>query len=302
MKTLVMHTLPPDQAGADRWEWEFDLHDTAAQIAATIPAAVTAAVRGDPAEMLALIAREQPSVIFNLCEAPLCDPRLEPHAAALFEWLRLPFTGARSETLALCRRKDLTKRVLAAAGVRVPRAHVFPCIVKPLDEDGSAGIYADSVCESERELARAVARVSGPVLIEEFVPGREFVVSMWGHTEPECAVVAEIVYGDGVRLLTYEGKWDMESHGYVNAPLVFDTQVDSALRVRLVERATRTWEVTGLRGYGTVDLRLDAEHEPCVIDVNPNAALNSEGRLYRAAEHAGWTWDRFVRRQIEWAS
>ena len=296
-----MHTLPPEQAGEGRWEWEFDLHETADEIAAQLPDAVIAGVRGEPREMMEVIERVHPDVVFNLCEAPQCDPRLEPHAAALFEWLRLPFTGSRSDVLALCRRKDLAKSTLAAAGVPVPRPGVLPCIVKPLDEDGSAGISADSVCENERAVALAVGRARGPVIIEEFLPGREFVVSMWGRDEPERLVIGEILYSADVRVLSYEGKWDMEAHGYVNAPLVFDRQLDAPLEARLLELALRTWRATGLRGYGTVDMRLDAGNLPCVIDVNPNAALNAEGRVYRAAESVGWTWERFVRQQIEWA-
>jgi D-alanine-D-alanine ligase len=301
VSVLVLHTLPPERGGDGRWEWEFDLHETAAAIAAELPEAVVVGVRGDPDEMMAAIARVGPEVVFNLCEAPLCNPRLEPHAAMLFEWLGVPFTGSRSDTLALCRRKDLTKSVLAAAGVRVPRSGVFPAIVKPLDEDGSAGIHLDAVCQNEPEAAAVIARATGPVIVEEFVPGREFVVSMWGPGEPQCLVVGEIVFGGGVTIVTYEGKWDMESFAYVNAPLVMDRALDEALERRLLDTARRTWRATGLRGYGTVDLRLDRSGTPCVIDVNPNAALNAEGRLYRAAETAGWAWARFLRQQLEWA-
>ena len=109
--------------------------------------------------------------MFNLCEAPLGKPGLEAHAAALFEWMGIAFTGSGSETLALCRRKQWMNAVLAAHGVAVPRAGVFPAIVKPADEDGSAGIHADSVCEDADAVQRARARWPGPVMVEEFVGG-----------------------------------------------------------------------------------------------------------------------------------
>lgn len=301
MKVLIMHTLPPERCDGDRWEWEFDLQGTADELLAVLPEAVVAGVRGEPAEMIEVIARERPTVVLNLCEAPLCNPRLEPHAAALFEWLRVPFTGARSDTLAICRRKDLTKQILSGAGVRVPKANIFPCIVKPLDEDGSAGIYADSICDSVADMERALARLPCPALVEEFLPGREFAVSLWGASEPEHAVVGEIAYRESVRLLTYEGKWDMESHGYINAPLVFDHVIEPVLRARLLETAKAAWRATGLRGYGTIDLRLDAAKLPCVLDVNPNAALNAEGRIHRAVGESSWTWEQFIRQQLEWA-
>jgi D-alanine-D-alanine ligase len=301
MKVLIMHTLPPDRCDDGRWEWEFDLAGTADELRDVLPEAMLAGVRGEPDEMMHVIRRERPDVVVNLCEAPLCNPRFEAHAAALFEWLRVPFTGSRSETLALCRRKDLTKRVLSTAGLRVPRDHVWPCIVKPLDEDGSAGIYPESICHSAADAQRAIARLPGPVVVEEFLPGREFVVSMWGPAEPEHVVVGEIAYRDGVRILTYEGKWDMESHGYVNAPLVFGDGIEPPLQAQLVETGQAAWRATGLRGYGTVDVRLDAAGWPVVLDVNPNAAINEEGRIHRAVMFHGWTWEAFMRRQLEWA-
>jgi D-alanine-D-alanine ligase len=301
MKILILHTLPPERCAGDRWEWEFDLQVTVTELLAALPDAVVAGVRGEPVEMMGVITREQPSVVINLCEAPLCDPRLEPHAAALLEWLRIPFTGSRSDTLALCRRKDLTKNVLQAAGVRVPLSGRYPCIVKPLDEDGSAGIYVDSVCHTASEVERAKTRLSGRALVEEFLPGREFVVSMWGQSEPEHAVVGEIAFTDGVQLVTYEGKWDMESHGYVNAPLVLNPHIPAALHHDLVDAAQAAWRAMGLRGYGTVDLRLTSDGHPCVLDVNPNAAINADSRLTRSVYAHGWTWQQFLQQQLEWA-
>lgn len=296
-----MHTLPPERCAGERWEWEFDLQATVDELLAVLPDARVVPVRGEPREMIDAIERVRPDVVFNLCEAPLCDPGLESHAAALFEWMRVPFTGSPAAALELCRRKDRAKAILEAAGVPVPPSDVLPCIVKPVDEDGSVGIRGDSVCETAAERDRAIARLNGRALVEEFLPGREFVVSLWGRSAPEYAVIGEIGYTGGVRFITYEGKWDMESHVYVNAPFVFRADLEPALSSRLSAIAQQAWRATGIRGYATVDLRLDGDGTPCVIDVNPNAALNAEGRLRRAVEHHGWTWERFVRQQLTWA-
>jgi D-alanine-D-alanine ligase len=301
MRVLVLHTLPPERTEEGRWVEEFDLAASAGGIAEALPGAVVAGVRGEVREMIEVIAAHAPDVIVNLCEAPLGQPRLEPHAAALFEWLGVPFTGSGSEALALCRRKDLTKAVLQAAGAPVPRAGVYPAIVKPADEDGSAGIHAWSVCANEEEQARAVARLRGPALIEEFLPGREFAVSLWGKAEPCHASVGETLFLGGVRLNTYEGKWDTECYEYRNTPLVYDGAIDAPLRAAIVETARRAWRATGLRGYARIDIRLDAGGAPCVLDVNPNPALNPGVGVHRAAQEIGWSWADFVRRQIEWA-
>ena len=99
---------------------------------------------------MAILDSQHPDVVFNPCEAPLGRPDLESHVAALLEWRGVRFTGCGSETLALCRRKDRTKAVLAAAGAPVPRDGGFPCIVKPADQDGSAGIDARRPCGRRR--------------------------------------------------------------------------------------------------------------------------------------------------------
>ena len=301
MKVLILHTLPPGQVDAGRWEWEFDLQTSTDGIRAVLPDAVAEGVRGEASEIIDAVNRAGADVVFNLCEAPLGKPSLEPHAAALFEWLGVPFTGSGSEALALCRRKDLTKQVLRGAGVPVPGSDVFPCIVKPAGEDGSAGIYTDSVCLNPAEVARAMARLGAPALVEQFLPGREFAVSLWGKLDPEYVSVGETVFEGGVRLLTYEGKWDTESYDYLNTPLLYHGAVEEALYARVVEVAKGAWRATGLRGYARIDVRLDSEGSPCVLDVNPNPALNPGVGVYRAAEEAGWTWERFVSQQLEWA-
>src|SRR6185295_8949284 len=96
-----------------------DLEPAAKGIAEVLPDAAIAQIRGEPREILGMLERHAPDVVFNLCEAPLC------------------------------RLKDRTAAVLAAAGVPVPRRGRFPCIVKPADQDGSAGIDHDSICADD---------------------------------------------------------------------------------------------------------------------------------------------------------
>src|SRR5262245_16688128 len=282
MKVLVLHTLPPVHMRAGRAANEFDLSTAAEEIARCLPNAAIAAVNGSPAEILAMLDAHRPDVVFNLCEAPLGRPDLEPHVAALFEWRGMRFTGCGSETLALCRRKDRTKAVLSAAGVPVPRAGVFPCIVKPIDEDGSAGIESDSVCANAGALAQATARLSGPALVEEFLAGREFVVSLWGRAEPEFMSVGEVIFRNGLRLCTYASKWHLDSADYANAVLDYETTMESSLRESVTAVAQRAWRAVAARGYLRLDVRLDETGLPRVLDVNPNADVSPEMGMHRA--------------------
>ena len=148
----------------------------------------------------------------------------------LLEWMGITFTGSGSETLALCRRKPWMNAVLAAHGVAVPRAGIFPAIVKPADEDGSAGIHADSVCDDADAVQRARARWPGPVVVEEFVEGREFAVSLWGGTTPEYVSIGETLFRNGLRLNTYAAKWDAGSTEFADSPLDYTTEMGSSLR------------------------------------------------------------------------
>ena len=265
------------------------------------PDAIVAGVRGAVEEIQSVIEAHRPEAIFNLCEAPLGRPDLESHAAALLEWLGIPFTGARSETLALCRRKDRALAVLSAEGVPVPRAGVFPCIVKPADEHSSAGLDHRSVCEDAASATGAENRWNGPVIVQEFLPGREFAVALWGRTEPEYHSIGETCFQNGLRLNTYAAKWDVESEDFADSPLSYRTEIETALRERVLDAARGSWAAVDACGYLRVDVRLDGEGMPRVIDVNANPELSPEVGMHRAVTESGWTWQQFVLCQIEWA-
>ena len=301
MKVLVLHSLPPSIIDDGRNAWEFDLSEAARAVAEVLPGAAFAGVRGEVREVLQHLATHDPDVVFNACEAPLGRPDLEAHFAALLEWSGVPFTGSGSETLALCRRKDRVNAVLADAGLPVPRKNVFPCIVKPAGDDGSVGLYADSICANEESLAQARSRLSEPIIVEEFLPGREFAVSLWGKEEPDFFSIGETRFENGLRLNTYSAKWEIDSEDFANSPMFYDLELATELRSEVVAAARGAWRAVEARGYIRVDVRLDAGGNPRVLDVNPNPELSTGVGIHRAVREAGWSWERFVKQQIEWA-
>ncbi len=301
MQVLVVHTLPPHVAGPGREPLEFNLSEAAEGVAQALPEATVAGIVGGAEELLALLDTHRPDVVFNLCEAPFGRPALEAHVAALLEWRSVRFTGCGSETLALCRRKDRAKAVLAAAGVPVPNSECFPCIVKPADEDGSAGIDLRSVCADRFQLEAARSRLAGPAIVEEFLTGREFVVSLWGDSDPEHLSIGEMLLQNGLTHVTYAAKWVIDSADFANSGVYYDTTIEPDVRERISTTARAAWRAVEARGYLRLDVRLDAEGTPRVLDVNPNPEMTPEDGMHRAVTMAGWSWDRFVQQQIRWA-
>lgn len=300
-KVLILYTLPPDTAPAGRETFEFDCEEAARGVAEVLPDAPVLGIRGEAREVLDALAAHRPDVVFNLCEAPRGRADLEPHIASLLEWMAIPFTGCGSEALSLCRRKDRTRAVLAAAGVAVPREGVFPCIVKPAEEDGSAWITRDSICDNAAAVERARALVPSVVTVEEFLPGREFAVTLWGKKSGDHTAIGETLFRHGLRLNTYAAKWEPESAEFAASPLAYDSEIAPLLRESLLAAARGAWCAVGARGYLRVDVRLDAAGTPRVIDVNPNAALGIGIGVYRSVVESGWRWRDFVEKQIAWA-
>ena len=301
MKVLVVHTLPPEFNENSRLSAEFDLCESAAAVGSALPGAVVCGIAGRPDEFIELIRTHQPDVVFNLCEAPLGRPALEAHAAALWEWLGVRFTGSRSGALGFCRLKDRVKLLLAAHNIPVAGQGGFPCVVKPADEDGSAGIGPDSICRNVEDMHRVIRRLRGRPLVEAFIPGREFAVSIWGRKQAEYFSIGETVFGEGLQLVTYEAKWRAQSRDYKNSPVSYDTQINPALRRQLIELGRRVWSVVGAYGYLRADIRLDDAGVPRVLDVNPNSSLDMDEGMGGAALEAGWTWRRFIQTQVKWA-
>jgi D-alanine-D-alanine ligase len=138
-------------------------------------------------------------------------------------------------------------------------------------------------------------------VVEEFLPGTEFVVTVWGRTGPDHVSIGEARFRNGLNLFTYAAKWVEESADYQNSLLRYDTGIEPGLRAAITDTVGAAWHAVGARGYLRVDLRLDAAGVPRVIDVNPNPEPSPDVGIHRAIEETGGSWVEFVRSQVEWA-
>lgn len=276
----------------------------------------------DPAALIDRLRAERPDVVFNLVEALDGDARLEAAAAWVLELAGLPYTGSPPRAMTLALEKPVTRAVLAAHGVPVPRGATlvtgdepalddlaYPVIVKPAASDASHGIGIDSVVD-EPEAARARARwlratYDQAAVVEEFIDGRELNVSILGEGASATVLpLFEIDFDEDYpagkpRLVTYISKWGPEDHpefqGSWSVP-VKELAPEVAERVRAT--ALAAYRAIGLQDYGRVDIRLHPERGPFVVDVNPNPDLSPCAGLNLAADEAGLTYAQLIGRVV----
>jgi D-alanine-D-alanine ligase len=247
-----------------------------------------------------------PDALINLCEGYYGRPQWESNVAGIFELLGLTFTGNASKTLAFCQDKFKAKAVLRAAGLPTAPAQVirtgdeplelrFPLIVKPNNEDASLGIYPDSVVRDEDSLRRQVRRCldnyKQPVLVEAFIDGREFNVSVMENGEVRPLPVSEIDFSampkDMPRILGYEAKWFEDDPLYQKTPPVCPAAIGDETRSRLQGLAAAAFRTMGCRDYARVDFRMDAKGRPFILEVNPNPDISTNAGYARALQAAG---------------
>lgn len=321
MRVLVLHNRDFDDDASGEptvgIEARADVEVVAHAAAAALNGRAEARVAGarNSTEVRQAVGAFRPEVVVNLCESLHGDARYEPCVAALLERLQVAYTGCPPAALRSCLDKAGSTALLARAGVPVPRSWlvvdperlpstdelVYPLIVKPNREDGSTGIFPDSVAHDRLGLKRAVRRLAdelgGAAVIQRYIEGREVNVGLLGAAPMRVLPLAEIDFGampaGQPRIVSYAAKWAPESSEWHGTRVVagrFPPRVAHALR-RVAAAAARALD---LAGYARVDLRVDAAGRPFVVDVNPNCDLGPDAGLARAAARAGFRYPELV--------
>jgi D-alanine--D-alanine ligase len=277
-----------------------------------VPAIRQAAGDASTLEALVAAARSVPgTVVFNLMEAPPGAPYLHPGSAAFLELAGIPFTGSSAAALWLTTDKIVTRAVLADAGLPVaPGGRLTaadssvldrvppPWILKPAGEDASVGLEGNPVCATREEALERAARLAKrfpgeAVLVERYLPGRELNVSLLAKGEDvEVLPIAEILFedfpADMPKVVGYEAKWQEDSFAYIHTVRSFlDDPADAELIEKVRDLARRAWSACGLSGYARIDLRLDENGDPYILEVNANPCLAADAGFMAAAGRAG---------------
>jgi D-alanine-D-alanine ligase len=247
-------------------------------------------------------------IVFNWCESLPGIPHSEALVAEILESLKFVFTGADSRTLALSQDKERVKALLAEHSIPTPQWQVyetvkldgwecFPAIVKPVHEHCSVGITPASVVMTRSELQQRVRYVldtyGQPALVEDFIDGREFRVSLWGNSPLDSLPVVEMAYSAfpdiRERLCTYESKFAPNSRHYQLIETLLPAPLPEDAHQGLCDTAAAAHSVVGCRDYGRVDLRL-RDGVFYVLDVNPNPDISADASMACAAELAGFSY------------
>jgi D-alanine-D-alanine ligase len=261
----------------------------------------------DPLALLRALREHRPDVIFNLYEGVAENGQTEAYLAGLLEWLGVPYTGCPFPALVLARDKPRTKLLLQGAGLPTPRFHVadrgplpdldlrWPVIAKLATEDASVGLDQGSVTTSFEQLQRRVGwlldRFHVPVLLEEFIAGRELNVALVEAPDLRVLPISEIVFTpqEGTRwgIVTYDAKWCPDSADDLATTPKCPADLPADLTQHLGELATAAFRLVGCRDYARVDFRLNAAGEPFILEVNPNPDFHPHVGLARSLRTAG---------------
>ncbi|MFO7446756.1 MAG: ATP-grasp domain-containing protein [Ignavibacteriaceae bacterium] len=262
-----------------------------------------------------------PDVIFNFVESIEGIASYEYYVAALFELLGFQFTGNGPACLGNCLNKYRTKNILKSFGINTPNAITvkpseklfennlfaaqggkkinFPVILKLLNEDASIGISENSVVSDYKNLKRQLKFLHNTykqdVLIEEYIEGRELNIAILGE---KALPVSEIQFKglpEGLpKIVTYDGKWIEDSIYYEFTKPRCPAILNKKTQKKLEEIALLAYHAMNCRDYARVDVRLDKNNIPHVIEVNPNPDISTDSGFARAAAAGGLSYSQML--------
>jgi D-alanine-D-alanine ligase len=259
-------------------------------------------------------------IVLNWCEEIPGCPKSDIDVVALLTEMSYTYTGPPADVLALTWDKKATKEILQKNGVTTPVGRVvsldqvdewtcFPSIVKPSCEHCSIGVTEEAIITNRQDLRERIRYVEDvfkqPALVEDFIEGREFHVTLWGNKQTEMLPPAEMDFSGLTNrerhLCTYDSKFNPGSEDYEKIELVIPAPLDQDQFAQIERLAHKCYKTIGCRDYARIDLRL-RDNTFYVLDVNPNADLSPETSSVYAAAAKGITYGEFTSRLVNLAA
>lgn len=273
------------------------------------------------------LAHARPDLVFNMAEG-LAGVNREAHVPAICEFLGVPYTGSDPLTLSLALHKGRAKEVLThhhvptapfmqvGSAADLERVSLpFPLFVKPVAEGSGKGIYVNNLCESTAQLRERalflLEEYRQPVLVETYLPGREFTVAILGNgPDARCLPLVAFdfttlpqgsppVYG-------YEAKWLWDTAEHQLEIYECPARIPDTLARDIERVALAAYRALGCRDWCRIDVRLDARGVPNVVELNPLPGILPDPKLNscfpKAARVAGYSYDEMIQEvvQVAW--
>ena len=272
----------------------------------------------------------KPDIVFNIAEG-LHGANREAHVPAICEFFDVPYSGSDPFTLSLCLHKARTKDFLTAHGIPnaafrlidsetalqnlLRETTTFPLFLKPVQEGSSKGITERNLVRTRDELdaqARFLLETyQQPVIAEAFLTGAEFTCGVLGNGAgaqvlPLVAINFGSLPSGAMPIYGYEAKWIWDTP---EDPLdIFEcpAKIDAALQRTIEDVVLRAYRVLGCRDWSRIDVRLDANGVPNIVEVNPLPGIlpNPEDNscLPKAARAAGLNYDQLIQSALKHAA
>ena len=270
--------------------------------------------------LLEEVKENKPDVIFNAAEAFDQKSYLDKNVVSVIELLRIPYTGASATSLIICGNKALCKKILSFHKIKVPNFYTFyknhkiwlpkrlklPLIVKPLREEASRGISQASVVDSEEAMIERVKFIHDSIkddaIVEEYIDGREFYVSVLGNKRVRVFPIREMKFGDfgedEPRIATYKAKWDYEYRQKWGIKNEFAGRLPNGLAKKVEEICKRAYNALNMQCYDRFDIRITSDSKIYIIEANANPCLDEYDELGQSAIKAGISYNKLIQKII----
>ncbi len=268
-----------------------------------------------------------PDIVFNVAEGKNGISR-EAQIPAMLDMLNIPYTGSDPLTLSLCLDKARTKEVLSYHNIPTPKfkrisseeefkpdTFNFPVLIKPVGEGSSKGIYNNSIIDSPGSvngtIKEALNKYNQDLIVEEYLPGKEFTVALMGNGDETIVFPIVEINFDGLPeglkpIYSFEAKWLFDSP---NNPLeIFScpAEIDESLKLEIEKVALKSYKTLNCRDWSRIDIRLDSNGKPKIIEVNPLPGVLPDPKnnscYPKAARTYGMTYDEMINKVLYFAA
>ena len=257
-----------------------------------------------------VVSGERPGMVFNMAYGIQGQNRYT-HVPAMLEMLGIPYVGSGPEAHSVVQDKVMTKIVLQKNNIPTPGFWVFstsedkfddlifPVIVKPKMESTSMGMeVVDNWDDLKKAVTKQIEKFSQDILVEQFIPGREFAVGLLGNgNHIEILPIVEIdLKGDPNKIQTLDDKKSTPLDKICPAKLT-EQQEKEIKKISL-----ESFKKLGLNDFARVDLRMDKNGNVYILELNSMASLGVTGSYVHAAKSAGYSYDSLINKILDTAA